>query len=48
MVRKWVEIYRVAGESGLEPKKRPGDLLAKYINRKELTEVELLRYELAK
>lgn len=47
-VRAWIRIYSEKGETGLENKKRPGNPLAKYSNRKELTEVERLRYELAK
>ena len=48
LVRAWVRQYQKDGETALEPKRRPGNPLSKYTNRKELSEVEQLRYELAK
>lgn len=48
LVRTWVRQYQDGGESALEPKRKPGNPLAKYIHRKELSEVERLQYELAK
>ena len=54
-IRSWVKIYLAEGESGLEPKKKPGNSLSKYERRKELTyeeqlqyQIELLKRELAK
>lgn len=48
LVRAWVRQYQKDGEIALEPKRRPGNPLIKYTSRKELSEVEQLRYELAK
>ena len=48
LVRAWVRQYQKDGETALEPKRRPGNPLSKYTSRKELSEVEQLRYELAK
>lgn len=48
LVRAWVRQYQEDGEIALEPKRRPGNPLSKYTKRKELSEVEQLRYELAK
>ena len=45
-VSEWVKIYRTEGEAGLEPKKRPGNPLARYERRKELTYTEQLRYQI--
>lgn len=47
VIRRWVKEYRASGESALEPKRKPGNPLAKYSKRKELSEVERLTYELA-
>jgi transposase-like protein len=47
VVRRWVKTYAEQGEEGLTPKRKPGNPLAMYSNRKELSEVEQLRYELA-
>ena len=47
-VRDWVRLYQSGGESALEPKRKPGNPLARYGKRKQLTETEQLRYELAK
>ena len=48
LVRTWVRQYQKDGEAALEPKRRPGNPLSKYSSRKDLSEVEQLRYELAK
>ncbi len=48
LVRAWIRQYQKGGETALEPKRRPGNPLSKYTRRKELSEVERLRYELAK
>lgn len=48
LVRNWVRKYQKDGEAALEPKRRPGNPLSKYTSRKELSEIEKLRYELAK
>ena len=48
LVRAWVRQYQKSGEKALEPKRRPGNPLAQYTRRKDLSEVEQLRYELAK
>ena len=45
-VSEWVKIYQTEGEAGLEPKKRPGNPLARYERRKELTCTEQLRYQI--
>lgn len=47
VIRRWVKEYRTSGASALEPKRKPGNPLAKYSRRKELSEVERLTYELA-
>lgn len=45
MIRKWVRKYLKEGEIGLENQKKPGNPLAKYSRRKELTQIEQLEYE---
>ena len=45
MLRNWIIKYNKYGESSLENKKRPGNPLCKYSNRKNLTEMEKLQYE---
>ena len=37
--------YKEKGIDGLENKRKPGNPLAKYAQRKELTEIEQLEYE---
>ncbi|MCI8331919.1 MAG: helix-turn-helix domain-containing protein [Clostridiales bacterium] len=44
-VRNWVKAYQAEGEAGLEPKKKPGNPLARYERRKELTYEEQLQYQ---
>lgn len=47
-VRDWVRLYQSGGELALESKRKPGNPFARYVNRKQLSEVEQLRYALAK
>ena len=42
---KWIKIYKEKGINGLENKRKPGNPLSKYSNRKELTPIEQLEYE---
>ena len=48
MIAKWVRLYLDGGIAALENKRKPGNPLAKYSRRKELTEVEKLEYEVIK
>ena len=45
MIRHWVRLYVEQGENALENKKKPGNPLAKYSNKKKLTKEEQLDYE---
>ena len=45
-VRIWTRKYLEEGESGLEPKKKPGNPLSRYERRKELTYEEQLQYQI--
>ena len=45
MICKWVERYNEGGIEALENQRKPGNPLAKYSRRKELTEIEQLEYE---
>jgi transposase-like protein len=45
MLRNWVKKYLQDGIESLENKKKPGNPLSKYANRKELNEIEQLEYE---
>lgn len=45
MLRGWIIKYNKFGESSLENKKKPGNLLSKYSNKKTLTDIEKLQYE---
>lgn len=45
MLNNWIKKYFEQGENGLENKKKPGNPLSKYSNRKSLTEMEKLEYE---
>ena len=45
MIRTWVRKYNKEGIDALENKRKPGNPLAKYSRRKELTEIEQLEYE---
>jgi transposase-like protein len=42
---KWIKRYKEFGIDGLENKRKPGNPLAKYSRRKELTDIEKLEYE---
>ena len=44
-VFRWIKTYKEKGIDGLENKRKPGNPLAKYAQRKELTEIEQLEYE---
>ena len=44
-IRRWVRKYIEEGENSLENKKKPGNPLIKYLNRKNLTDIEKLEYE---
>ena len=46
-VIEWVRKYQEEGEAGLECKKKPGNPLARYERRKELTYEEQLKYRIA-
>ena len=45
MYNNWLRKYLELGEKGLENKKKPGNPLAKYCNKKNRTEMEKLEYE---
>lgn len=45
-VLRWTNRYLAEGEAGLEPKKRPGDPLARYRHRKNLSYEEQLQYQI--
>ena len=42
---RWTKRYQDSGEAGLEQKKKPGNPLAKYERRKELSREEQLEYQ---
>lgn len=42
---RWRKAYLELGEKGLENKKKPGNPLCKYSNKKNLSEIEELQYE---
>lgn len=44
-IRKWKRQYLAGGEAALENKKKPGNPLAKYERRKELSREEQLEYQ---
>ena len=46
-IHKWTKQYLSGGESALEDKRKPGNPLAKYTRKKELTEIEQLEYKIA-
>lgn len=48
MISNWIKTYNESGMEGLTPKKKPGNPLAKYSARKELTREEQLEYEIMK
>lgn len=45
MIRRWVREYLTNGEKSLRNKKKPGNPLCKYQNKKSLTQLEQLEYE---
>lgn len=45
MLRGWIIKYRNEGEEALENQKKPGNPLAKYRSKKQLTPIEALQYE---
>ena len=45
MIRGWVKKFNKEGIEALENKRKPGNPLAKYLRRKELTPIEQLEYE---
>ena len=45
MLRGWIIKYNRDGLNALENKKKPGNPLSKFSNRKNLSEMELLQYE---
>lgn len=47
LIHKWTKMYLQDGEEALENKRKPGNPLAKYTKRKELTEIEQLEYKVA-
>ena len=46
-VHKWTKQYLEGGEAALVNKRKPGNPLAKYIRKKELTITEQLEYKIA-
>lgn len=45
MLCRWIKKYLEQGEKALENKNKPGNPLAKYSRRKELSDLEKLEYE---
>lgn len=45
MITRWIHEYNVLGLEGLKPKKKPGNPLAKYNSKKNLSKEEQLEYE---
>ena len=45
MLRKWVRNYLKYGEDSLQNKKKPGNPMCKFSNKKKLTKEEQLEYE---
>ena len=45
MLRNWIIKYNNHGEESLENKRKPGNPYGKFLNRKNLTELEKLQYE---
>ena len=46
-IYKWTKQYLAGGEAALINKRKPGNLLAKYTRKKELTPTEQLEYKIA-
>ena len=47
-IHKWTRQYLEGGEEALVNKRKPGNPLAKYVNKKSLTPMEQLEYKIAK
>lgn len=47
LIDKWTKKYLEGGEEALVNKRKPGNPLAKYVNKKELTPMEQLEYKVA-
>lgn len=45
MFNNWIKKYLEFGEEGLVNKKKPGNPLSKYVNKKQLSNIEKLEYE---
>lgn len=45
MISKWIKTYNEKGIEGLKNQKKPGNPLAKYSNKNNLSEMEKLQYE---
>ena len=45
MLHSWTKLYKEKGIDGLNNKKKPGNPLAKYSHKKNLTKEEQLEYE---
>ena len=45
MLNGWIKKYREFGENALENKRKPGNPLSKYQNKKNLSKLEQLEYE---
>lgn len=45
MLSRWVKEFNEKGMEGLTSKKKPGNPLSKYSNKKNLTDMEKLQYE---
>lgn len=45
MLCRWVKEFNEKGMEGLKVKKKPGNPLSKYSNKKNLTDMEKLQYE---
>ncbi len=46
-IHKWTKQYLEGGEEALINKRKPGNPLAKYVNKKKLTPMEQLEYKVA-
>lgn len=45
MIGRWIRTYHKFGMDGLTPKKKPGNPLCRYQNKKDLSKEEQLEYE---
>ena len=45
MLCRWIKKYLEQGEESLENKRKPGNPLVKYCNKKNLSDIEKLEYE---